>query len=98
MPDTRTALTRDLEDAARTERNTFEAAWAQPWGYDPDSVLAHQHQQALRERNNAIQRLLADGASYEDAARAARLTPEGIRRLSERYAEPSDRPLNPPED
>lgn len=98
MPNTRTVLTRDLEDAARTEHRMFETAWAQPGGYDPDSILAHQHQAALREWDTAVQRLLADGASYEDVARAAGLTPEGIRRISERHAEPSDRPLSPLED
>ena len=95
MPKTRPALKRALEDAARRERETFQAAWAQPTGYDPDSIWAFQHQDALRERNTAILRLLANGACYAEVARAAGLTPEGIRRLSERHAKSSARHPNP---
>lgn len=95
MSTTRAALRRALEDAARRERDRFEVAWAQPNGYDPDSILAFQHQDALRDRNAAILRLLASGASYEEVAHAAGLTPEGIRRLAERHSESSARPLNP---
>lgn len=98
MPKTHAALQRALEDAARRERETFEDAWAQPMGYDPDSILAFQHQDALRERNTGILRLLANGASYEEVARTAGLTPEGIRRLAERHSESSARGLNPSED
>ena len=98
MAKTHATFRRALEDAARREREAFEDAWAQPMGYDPDSFLAFQHQDALRQRNAAIQRLLDNGASYEAAARAAGLTPEGIRRLAVRHPESSARGLNPSED
>ena len=98
MSKTRAALQRALEDAARRERDRSEVAWAQPNGYDPDSILAFQHQDALRDRNAAILRLLANGASYAEVARAAGLTPEGIRRLAERHSDSSARPLDPSQD
>ena len=87
MPQTRAALERALEDAARGAPESFEAAWAQPRGYDPDSFEAFLHQKALHERDTAIVRLLETGASHEEVARAAGLTPEGIRRLCEGHTE-----------